>query len=315
MRPSRARHRARVGFVATSALALFLLPGPALAQSPDVTVSPITAYVDLATSSTEYTVQVGAPIGADLSVVWSTPSCGTWTTPVPTLFRWTHEHPPCTDELLHPDVVITVVVTVVSADVEFTCRYRGADSGTGKPCARRSLGLAPSPSPSPTSASPAPTSSAAPTPTDSAGGLPVPPVVLVAAGGVAALVLVAALALAITRRTRRRREALLDPCGPRYRRGLAYLAGEIEAYAACNREAFDRAVASSSLGGTRSRVDLGDLWEASPGEVPAWAGVVAGEGLIRPVRDPAIVAAATPGLGPDGPWRSSAEKVAPRIVP
>ena len=89
---------------------------------------------------------------------------------------------------------------------------------------------------------------------------------------------------------------------------------EIAAYADCNRQAVERALASASMEGTRTRIDLGDLWDAPDGERPTWAGVVAGEGLMRPVRDPDIVAAAAPLLGPDGAWRAAAEKVAPRLI-
>ena len=295
------------------ALGMQLMPGAASAQTSEVSVSPITAYLDRASVTTEYTVQVAAPIGAEIDVVWSTPSCGEWSRPVPTLFRWTHEHPPCTDDLLHPGVVISVVVTVASADVEFTCRYRGADSGTGKDCQRRSLGLTPSPTPTAASPTPPPTT-AAPTAAPADPGLQLPPVLLPAALGVLALVSLVILTVSLVRRRRRRREADLDPCGPRQRRGLAYLVGEIAAYADCNRQAVERALASASMEGTRTRIDLGDLWDAPAGERPTWAGVVAGEGLMRPVRDPDIVAAAAPLLGPDGAWRAAAEKVAPRLI-
>lgn len=288
------------------------LPVVALGQTQDVTVSPITAYLDLGASSTEYTVQVAAPSGADVRVVWSKPSCGVWSTPVPTLFRWTHEHPPCTDPLLHPDTVISVTVTIASADVEFICRYRGADAGTGKPCERRSLGLTPSPTATTAAPTPSVSPSAAVTPTGAAG-----PAVgtLIAVGGVlAGILIVGGLGLTISRVRRRRRESKLDPCGPRYRRGLAYLASEIESYAACNEEAIGRVLAAASIAGSSGRVDLGDLWDAPSAEMPAWAGVVGGDGLMRPMRDPDIVAASRPSLGADGPWRAAAELTAARVV-
>ena len=186
MVPTRARRTVPV--VALVLIAPFVSVPLASAQTQDVTVSPITAYLDQASVTTEYTVQVAAPTGADLQVVWSTPPCGEWSTPVPTLFRWTHEHPPCTDPLLHPTTVITVVVTIASADVEFTCRYRGAGSGTGKPCARRSLGLTPSPTTPPPS--PSVTASPSATPSSAPSAVTLPPLLLPAIGGLAVFVLV-----------------------------------------------------------------------------------------------------------------------------
>ena len=76
MVPTRARRTVPV--VALVLIALFVSVPLASAQTQDVTVSPITAYLDQASVTTEYTVQVAAPTGADLQVVWSTPPCGEW---------------------------------------------------------------------------------------------------------------------------------------------------------------------------------------------------------------------------------------------
>lgn len=315
MRPLR-----RLAALAIAALPL-LATAPAAAQGGIVEVSPITARLDEATTTTEYTIQVLAPADAEIQVNWNKPSCGTWERPAPTLFRWTHPHPPCTDPLLHPDEVITVLVTVRDLDVRFTCTYRGADSGTGGPCTSRSLGLTPTPTipPSPTAGpTAAPTGAASPTdvaPTpDAPSDLPM----LLAIGGGA--VLAVALVVGLVVSLRRRRERALDPCAPRQRRGMGYLAEEISAYAVENRAAALLAVGHGPLVGAVSGElgdALGDLWTPAGDRAgrAAWSSVLGTEdGLVRSTRNPELAGRARGWLGPEGTWRAAAEAIAGRIT-
>lgn len=297
--------------------ALCLVPAThAAAQGTIVEVSPITARLDEATTTTEYTIQVLAPADAEIQVNWNKPSCGTWERPAPTLFRWTHPHPPCTDPLLHPAEVITVLVTVRDLDVRFTCTYRGADSGTGEACTSRSLGLTPTPT-APASPTTPPTSVPSPTtvaPVEEPAEIPM--LAVAAAGAVLAIVLVALLVVAV----RRRRERALDPCAPRQRRGMGYLAEELAAYAEENRAAALLAIGHGPLDGAApadTGSALGDLW-ADPGARGgrgAWSSVLGTEdGLVRSTRSPELAGRARGWLGPEGPWRAAAEAIAARIA-
>ena len=302
--------------VALATVALCLIPAArAAAQGSTVDVSPITARLDEETTTTEYTIQVLAPAGAEIQVNWNKPSCGTWERPAPTLFRWTHPHPPCTDPLLHPGEVITVLVTVRDLDVRFTCTYRGADSGTGEPCTSRSLGLTPTPT-VPASPTAPPTSVPSPTavvPAEEPSGVPL--LAVAAAGAVLAIALVGFLVVAI----RRRRERALDPCAPRQRRGMGYLAEEIARYAEENRAAVLLAIGHGSLTGAApadTGAALGDLWvDAGRAGRAAWSSVLGTEdGLVRSTRNPELAGRARGWLGDEGPWRAASEAIATRIA-
>lgn len=312
-------------FVALVAFVTVLVPlasAPTAGAQSTVDVSPITANLDVATNTTEYTVQILAPAGTNVQVNWNKPSCGTWERPAPTLFRWTHPHPPCEGALLHPEETITVIVTVRELDIRFTCNYVGADSGAGEDCASRSLGLAASPTPTATSPTASPSAGASatsePVPVEEAGGgiADLMPMIAIAAGALVAVALIIMIVVAL----RRRRERALDPCAPRQRRGMRYLAEEIAAYAEQNRIAAMRAAGQVPLVFPSDRSVgelLSDLWMDSGGREAraAWSSVLGtDEGLVRSTRSPELAARSRGWLGQEGPWRASAEVVASRIT-
>lgn len=305
----------RISVSIVSLLALFMLAVPAFAETK-IEVSPITATLDLPSNTTEYTIQILAPAGTDVQVDWKKPSCGTWERPAPTLLRWTHPHPPCLGPLLHAEETITVTVTVLEHDVRFTCTYVGADDGVGPECTSKSLGLATSPTPS-ASAAP-PTASAPPSvePVASSGIGDYLPLI----GFSAALAGVILLIVLVVTALRRRRERALDPCAPRQRRGMGYLAQEIEAYAEQNRHAAMRAAEKTPLefpAGVSIEEFLSDLWpeEGDRATRAAWSAVLGtDESLVRSTRSPQLAARSRGWLGPEGTWRASAEAVASRIT-
>lgn len=281
----------------------------------DVEVQPIKAVSDENVSTTEYTVQIATrPETTDVSIRWSKPSCGTWTERTSALFRWTHPQPPCGPDAELGAQLISVIVTVPSEDFKAVCRYEGAGTGDGEDCVISTLGLAtPSASPSPTAtASPTPVITAEPPPAEPSSI----PILWLAGVGVA---LVGALISFLAVMTRRRREAALDPCAPRHRRGMEYLASELSAYADQNREAVARAMTPPGKLPTTAVSDpatlLGDLWANEIRRPAAWASALGtDEDLIRWSRTPQISRRSTEWIGPEGDWRSVAEAAALRIV-
>ena len=316
MRPTRA-------LAPFAVLALLAVARPAGAAG-EVDVSPIEARYFVGASVTEYTVQIAAPaeVQREIEIDWNRPSCGTATNPAPNILQWAHPHPPC-DTGLHATQLVRVVVTVERLGVQITCRYVGAETGTGTECVERDLVTSPSAEPSPTAsasgvatstATTATTSGPIATPDDGSGS----PIALVALGTLGVLAVVGLAAL-VSVRVSRRREALLDPCAPRHRRGMEYLAAELVAFATQNRVAVGQALTPGPLP-VRAVPDAATILAGFPddgpgGGRPAWSSALGTEDdLVRWARTPEILARSTDWLGPDGPWRAAAEATALRIV-
>lgn len=316
LRPLR-RSAALVMFVLSVPAALLLGTSGVASAAGDVEVQPIDAISDENISTTEYTVQIATrPETTDVSIRWSKPSCGTWTERTSALFRWTHPQPPCGSDAELAEQLITVIVTVPSEDFKAICKYEGAGAGEGESCVVTDLGLAtPSvtPSASPTEvASPTPEITAAPAPEPSSG------IPLLALVGVAVAV-IGALVAYLAVMASRRRTAALDPCAPRHRRGMEYLAKELSAYAEQNREAVARAMnppgrlPSTAISDPSSL--MGGLWANEARRPAAWASALGtDEDLVRWSRTPEISGRTTAWIGPEGSWRSAAEAAALRIV-
>lgn len=123
---------------------------PAPTGAHDFQASPIVALFDQGSFSTSYqlTVHTTPTFGRDLAagktrltVVWSGPNCGATNdqggrqaseSVFVYSYSWSHPHPPCGTGN-HADV--TVQADILSAVARsLTCRYPGAESGTGSNC-------------------------------------------------------------------------------------------------------------------------------------------------------------------------------------
>ncbi|MFM7717983.1 MAG: hypothetical protein ACKO8G_00595, partial [Actinomycetota bacterium] len=310
-------------FAAATCLAAsaVLLAVPAGAAG-EVQVSPIDARYFVEASVTEYTIQITAPaeVQQTLEIDWNSPGCGTASNPAPNILQWSHPHPPC-DTGLHDTQLIRVVVTVEDLGVQITCRYLGAETGTGGDCIERALVGSPTATPSVTDE---PTATESPTGAATDGVVPGPeagsglPIALFALGTLGVLAVVALVGI-IAVRASRRREALLDPCAPRHRRGMEYLAAELVAFATQNRLAIGQALTPGALPATAvpdAAAILADLpEEATGGRRAAWSSALGTEDdLVRYARTPELLARSEAWFGAEGPWRAAAEVTALRIV-
>jgi hypothetical protein len=116
---------------------------PDAGSGPTFQVSPIAAEFRQDIFSTFYDVLITNPTGEALVTEWSRPTCGTAMPLGPSapstaagqnpMMTWSHPHPPCDPTTGHATEMILLTVTGPSGSI--VCRYQGAETGAGPPCA------------------------------------------------------------------------------------------------------------------------------------------------------------------------------------
>lgn len=93
----------------------------------------ISATFSSSAHTTTYTLGPGNDT-SDARVTWSRPNCRTFAPSASDqrIFVWQHPHPPCDPTTSHDGTAL--VAEVRGPGFVATCRYRGAETGTGPPC-------------------------------------------------------------------------------------------------------------------------------------------------------------------------------------
>jgi hypothetical protein len=204
----------RYTFTMTLSSPLFAASGATRVPNRPPTAGGIIAV--LSPPATTYTVQASDPEGEALRYTWtSTNNCGTFTGANSPTFVWSHPHPPCGDETVHPG---TIRVQISDGGLAVLREYtNGSASGTGLvPPTPSVVAATATPISTPTASAPATSTTAASATAGSAttaGGGPNFPLVL---GGLLLSGLGGGLYWA-----GRRSEPQLDPCAEQKRRVAA----------------------------------------------------------------------------------------------